>query len=267
MNIRLISWNINSVRLRINSLKKIIKKFKPNIICLQETKCPNDLFPFKEIEESGLSNIYVNGIKGYHGVCIATDLPVEEVEQRDFCGKHDGRHISLKLKVKNNFLNIHNFYIPAGGDEPDPKVNEKFKHKLDFLNEATVYMKTKEKNSFTALVGDLNIAPHENDVWSHKQLLKIVSHTPIEVKKLTKFQNSINFIDAIREFHPLSEKLYSWWSYRSRDWEVSDRGRRLDHIWVTPKLNKKLTKASIQKNIRGWDKPSDHSPLIADFKF
>ena len=128
-------------------------------------------------------------------------------------------------------------------------------------------MKTKEKNSFTALVGDLNIAPHENDVWSHKQLLKIVSHTPIEVKKLTKFQNSINFIDAIREFHPLSEKLYSWWSYRSRDWEVSDRGRRLDHIWVTPKLNKKLTKASIQKNIRGWDKPSDHSPLIADFKF
>lgn len=267
MNIRLISWNINSVRLRINSLKKIIKKFKPNIICLQETKCPNDLFPFKEIEESGLSNIYVNGIKGYHGVCIATDLPVEEVEQRDFCGKHDGRYISLKLKVKNNLFNIHNFYIPAGGDEPDPKVNEKFKHKLDFLNEATVYMKTKEKNSFTALVGDLNIAPHENDVWSHKQLLKIVSHTPIEVKKLTKFQNSINFIDAIREFHPLSEKLYSWWSYRSRNWEVSDRGRRLDHIWVTPKLNKKLTKASIQKNIRGWDKPSDHSPLIADFKF
>ena len=267
MNIRLISWNINSVRLRINSLKKIIKKFKPNIICLQETKCPNDLFPFKEIEESGLSNIYVNGIKGYHGVCIATDLPVEEVEQRDFCGKHDGRYISLKLKVKNNLFNIHNFYIPAGGDEPDPKVNQKFKHKLDFLNEATVYMKTKEKNSFTALVGDLNIAPHENDVWSHKQLLKIVSHTPIEVKKLTKFQNSINFIDAIREFHPLSEKLYSWWSYRSRNWEVSDRGRRLDHIWVTPKLNKKLTKASIQKNIRGWDKPSDHSPLIADFKF
>ena len=267
MNIRLISWNINSVRLRINSLKKIIKKFKPNIVCLQETKCPNDLFPFKEIKELGLPNIYVNGIKGYHGVCIATDLPVEEVEQRDFCGKHDGRHISLKLKVKNNLFNIHNFYIPAGGDEPDPKVNEKFKHKLDFLNEATVYMKTKEKNSYTALVGDLNIAPHENDVWSHKQLLKIVSHTPIEVKKLTKFQNSINFIDAIREFHPLSEKLYSWWSYRSRNWEVSDRGRRLDHIWVTPKLNKKLTKASIQKNIRGWDKPSDHSPLIADFKF
>ena len=144
MNIRLLSWNINSVRLRIDALKSVIKKFKPNIVCLQETKCPNELFPFKDIEKSGLSNIHVNGIKGYHGVCIATDLPVEKVEQKDFCGKHDGRHIYLQLKIKNNLFNIHNFYVPAGGDEPDPKINEKFKHKLDFLDEATAYIKTKE---------------------------------------------------------------------------------------------------------------------------
>jgi exodeoxyribonuclease-3 len=267
MNIRLLSWNINSVRLRIDALKSVIKQFKPNIVCLQETKCPNELFPFKDIEKSGLSNIHVNGIKGYHGVCIATDLPVAKVEQKDFCGKHDGRHIYLQLKIKNDLFNIHNFYVPAGGDEPDPKINEKFKHKLGFLDEATAYIKTKENCSYTALVGDLNIAPHENDVWSHKQLLKIVSHTPVEVEKLNKFQDSINFIDALREFHPLSEKLYSWWSYRSKNWEKSDRGRRLDHIWITPKLNKKITKASIQKDVRGWDRPSDHSPLIADFKF
>ena len=146
MNIRLLSWNINSVRLRISALKKVVKKFKPNIVCLQETKCPNELFPFNDIEKLGLSNIHVNGIKGYHGVCIATDLPVKKVEQKDFCGKHDGRHISLQLKVKNDLFNIHNFYVPAGGDEPDPKINDKFKHKLDFLDEATTYMKTKEKH-------------------------------------------------------------------------------------------------------------------------
>ena len=267
MNVRLLSWNINSVRLRIGTLKKVVKKFKPNIVCLQETKCPNELFPFNDIEKLGLSNIHVNGIKGYHGVCIATDLPVEKVEQKDFCGKHDGRHISLKLKIKNDFFNIHNFYVPAGGDEPDPKINEKFKHKLDFLDEATAYMKTKEKNAYTALVGDLNIAPHENDVWSHKQLLKIVSHTPVEVEKLNKFQDSINFVDSLREFHPFSEKLYSWWSYRSKNWEESDRGRRLDHIWITQKLNKIITRASIEKDVRRWNRPSDHSPLIADFKF
>tara|TARA_B100001057_G_scaffold18997_1_gene17564 strand:- start:121 stop:924 length:804 start_codon:yes stop_codon:yes gene_type:complete len=267
MNIRLLSWNINSVRLRISALKKVVKKFKPNIVCLQETKCPNELFPFNDIEKLGLSNIHVNGIKGYHGVCIATDLPVKEVEQKDFCGKHDGRHISLQLKVKNNLFNIHNFYVPAGGDEPDPKINEKFKHKLDFLDEATAYMKTKEENAYTALVGDLNIAPNENDVWSHKQLLKVVSHTPVEVEKLSKFQSSINFIDSLREIHPLSEKLYSWWSYRSKNWEESDRGRRLDHIWITQKLNKKMTKVSIEKDVRRWERPSDHSPLIADFRF
>ena len=266
MNIRLLSWNINSVRLRLNTLKKIVKIYKPNIVCLQETKCPNDLFPSKDLEKLGLSNIHTNGIKGYHGVCIATDLPVNKVEQKDFCNKHDGRHISLQLKVKNSLLNIHNFYVPAGGDEPDPKINEKFKHKLDFLDEATNYIKTQHKYPYTVLVGDLNIAPHENDVWSHKQLLKIVSHTPIEVEKLEKFQSSIDFVDALREFHPFSEKLYSWWSYRSKNWEISDRGRRLDHIWITPKLNKKIIKASIEKEIRGWDRPSDHSPLIADFK-
>ena len=87
-----------------------------------------------------------------------------------------------------------------------------------------------------------------------------------EVEKLEKFQSSIDFIDALRKFHPLSEKLYSWRSYRSKNWEISDRGRRLDHIWITPKLNKKLIKASIEKEVRGWDRPSDHSPLIADFK-
>ena len=267
MNIRLLSWNINSVRLRINSLKKIIKKFEPNIVCLQETKCPNESFPYDDIKKIGLKNIYVNGIKGYHGVCIATNLKVENVEKKDFCQKSDGRHISLKLKIKKDFFNIHNFYVPAGGDEPDPKINEKFKHKLDFLDEATSYMKTKKGEKLIALVGDLNIAPHENDVWSHKQLIKIVSPPPVEVKKLYKFQDSINFIDALREFHPYSEKLYSWWSYRSKNWDLSNRGRRLDHIWISQSLNKKITDASIRKEIRGWKRPSDHSPLIADFKF
>ena len=90
MNIRLLSWNINSVRLRIDTLKKIIKIYKPNVVCLQETKCPNELFPFNGLETLGLSNIHTNGIKGYHGVCIATDLPVNKVEQKDFCNKHDG---------------------------------------------------------------------------------------------------------------------------------------------------------------------------------
>jgi exodeoxyribonuclease-3 len=117
------------------------------------------------------------------------------------------------------------------------------------------------------LVGDLNIAPHENDVWSHKQLIKIVSHTPIEVERLKKFQSSYGFIDSIREFHPYTDKIYSWWSYRSKNWEHSNKGRRLDHIWASPELNKFIKKAAIEKKIRRLERPSDHVPLIVDFEF
>ena len=117
------------------------------------------------------------------------------------------------------------------------------------------------------LVGDLNIAPHENDVWSHKQLLKIVSHTPIEIERLKKFQSSYEFIDSIIEFHPYTDKLYSLWSYRSKNWEQSNRGRRLDHIWASTELNKHIKSTSIEKNISNYDRPSDNVPLIADFKF
>ena len=267
MTIRVLSWNINSVRLRIDSLLKIIKNYQPNIVCLQETKCPNDKFPYEILASAGLENIYSNGIKGYHGVCIATNLPVESFKKKNFCKKEDGRHLSVTVNVKNKLLTVHNFYVPAGGDEPDPVINKKFKHKLDFLDEATQWFSSmRDMGRLMALVGDLNIAPHENDVWSHKQLLKIVSHTALEIERLNSLQSSYGFIDSIRSFHPYTKKLYSWWSYRSKNWEDSNRGRRLDHIWASQELNKLIKSVSIEKSIRGWERPSDHVPLIADFE-
>ena len=141
MKVRILSWNINSVRLRIDSLISIIKKYRPDVVCLQETKCPNDQFPYQDFYNVGLKNVFSNGIKGYHGVSIATNLEVEGAEQKDFCKKKDGRHLSLTVSTKDKPLTIHNFYVPAGGDEPDPAINEKFKHKLDFLDEATKWFK------------------------------------------------------------------------------------------------------------------------------
>ena len=86
------------------------------------------------------------------------------------------------------------------------------------------------------LVGDLNIAPLEHDVWSHKALLSVVSHTPIEVEKLDRAQAAGPWVDALRKFVPADQKLYTWWSYRSPDWAAADKGRRLDHVWVSPAL-------------------------------
>ena len=265
---RIISWNINSVRLRMDMLKKIVKRFKPDILCLQETKCPNDLFPHQDFYDMGFRYSFAYGIKGYNGVSIASKINSSKNNKKKFCNKDDGRHISVNLSYRNKVITVHNFYVPAGGDIPDPNINEKFKHKLDFLDEATNWFSKKsgKDKSLIALVGDINIAPDIMDVWSHKQLTNIVSHTKIERIKMELFKRSFNFEDAIRNIHGYEKKIYSWWSYRARDWKKSNRGRRLDHIWTSKKLNEYLVNATIIKNARGWKRPSDHVPMVADFK-
>ena len=116
------------------------------------------------------------------------------------------------------------------------------------------------------LVGDLNIAPLENDVWSHKQMLKIVSHTPIEVEHLDKVAQSLSWIDTMRCHISSDEKLFTWWSYRAKDWQASNRGRRLDHVWMTPELEGCSTDMQVVEPARSWERPSDHAPVIVDLK-
>ena len=111
-------------------------------------------------------------------------------------------------------------------------------------------------------VGDLNIAPLEADVWSHKQLLSVVSHTPVEVERLARLRQAGGFVDAVRHFLPPPERLYTWWSYRARDWAASNRGRRLDHVWVTPNLVGELSQAQVLRDSRSWTKASDHVPVM-----
>jgi exodeoxyribonuclease-3 len=161
---------------------------------------------------------------------------------------------------------LHNFYVPAGGDIPDPEANPKFRQKLDYLQAMRRWLEKPEMaaNGPMILTGDLNVAPLETDVWSHKQMLKVVSHTPVEVDHLTQVQNTQPWVDAVRRFIPAEEKLFTWWSYRARDWRASDRGRRLDHIWTSPDLEERAKGVEVVKDARGWEKPSDHVPVILD---
>ena len=122
-----------------------------------------------------------------------------------------------------------------------------------------------ETDRRSILVGDLNVAPYENDVWSHRQLLRIVSHTPVETDGLEAVRQVGGWIDAIRRFAPMEEKVYTWWSYRAADWQAANRGRRLDHIWVTPHLAHRLKSTEIVRGARGRPRPSDHVPVIARF--
>ncbi|MEM9495319.1 MAG: exodeoxyribonuclease III [Pseudomonadota bacterium] len=260
---KITTWNINSVRLRIDLVTRFLKEEAPDVLCLQEIKCLEDNFPTKAFEKAGYGEVAISGQAGYHGVAIVSKLPLTKIEKRKFCGKDDCRHVAASLP---GAVRIHNFYVPSGGDEPDRKVNEKFGHKLDFLDEMAAWFAEAKPRSKNVLVGDLNVAPREHDVWSHKQLLKVVSHTPIEVEKLDAVMASHKWIDVARELVPEPEKLYSWWSYRARDWRASNRGRRLDHIWVSPALKKAALDAGaeafrIHDDARGWERPSDHAPV------
>ncbi len=261
---RIVTWNINSVRLRAPLVLDMIKALKPDIICLQEIKCPNDSFPEKVFKKAGFAHIAVNGIKGYHGVATLAREPFLDTEIIDYCNKGDGRHVATTHKLGRKKLTIHNFYVPAGGDEPDPEINDKFAHKLAFLDEMIERFGAQSTKQALVLVGDLNIAPFEHDVWSSKQLTRVVSHTPIERERLADLRQTLDWIDVARHFVPEAEKLYSWWSYRARDWDSADRGRRLDHIWVTPTLKKSLAHFEILRPARGWERPSDHVPVIVD---
>ena len=264
---KIATFNINSVRLRTPLLRRIVQESDVDILCLQETKSPDEHFPYDEIREMGFEHIHIHGMKSYNGVAILSKFPFESSEIYHRVGREDCRHImvSVRSSVLDKVFEIHTLYIPAGGDEPDVEINDKFAHKLDFVDEMTAWF----KDNYTpddplVVLGDFNIAPLEHDVWSHKQLLKVVSHTPIEVEKLGKMQESLNWVDGVRHFVPEDEKCYSWWSYRNRDWRKSNRGRRLDHIWVTPVLQDKLQGYEIMTDARDWEKPSDHVPVILD---
>jgi exodeoxyribonuclease-3 len=254
--LKIATWNVNSVRHRIHLVTRFLRDEQPDILCLQETKVLNELFPAEAFRKLGYVHQAINGQKAYHGVAMLSKLPFRETGVQDFCREGHARHMGVTLE---NGVELHNFYVPAGGDIPDPQKNEKFAHKLHFLGGMEKFFaKRKTKSDPVILVGDLN-------VWSHKQLLDIVSHTPVETKLLADVQAAFDWTDTTRHFIPPHEKIYSWWSYRAADWEASDRGRRLDHVWVSPGLKGALKSQKIVKKMRGWQKASDHVPVVVEF--
>ena len=262
MPLKIATWNINSVRLRIAQVERLLDEHQPDILCLQEIKCLNGHFPCEAFRKLGYEHQVVHGQKAYHGVAIVSRRPILDSTSRDFCGMGDSRHIAATFKSGRQVFRLHNFYVPAGGEEPDINTNPKFRHKLRFVTEMETIASV-EDGIAAILVGDLNIAPLENDVWSHKQLLKVVSHTPVETSGLTRVFEKGGWTDLMRQTVPPEQKIYTWWSYRARDWEISDRGRRLDHVWAAPGIAERLSGLEVLKAARGWTQPSDHVPVIA----
>lgn len=256
---KITTWNINSVRLRLELLEKLIEQQNPDIICLQETKVRDDLFPESDIKRLGYPWQIYSGQKSYNGVAILSKIPIDNSFALSFYND-DKRHLAVKV----GGFELHNFYVPAGGDEPDIEINPKFKHKLEYLDLMKEWFVANRAghgiDAKMILVGDLNIAPHEHDVWSSKQLRNVISHTDIERRMLLDLQHSLGFVDSARHFTPMEEKIYTWWSYRNLDWQKSNRGRRLDHIWVSANIKDRMKAIVVANHARSWTQPSDHVP-------
>ena len=238
------------------------------MLCLQETKCPDDKFPLKRFKRLGYEHVALNGQKGYHGVAVLSRLPFESFSIQNFCGKDDCRHISAVLGEKAGLrdpVTVHNFYVPAGGDIPDPEAQSEIRAQAfaSLTRCATARTLRCDDKNRAILVGDLNVAPLEHDVWSHKQMLKVVSHTPIECEKLTAVAKAGSWFDPMRAFRAgAGEALHL--VELPRAGQLEDRRQRpparphLDFAGAWPTMC--AASRSPRKRAAGT-KPSDHVPV------
>ncbi len=267
-HMRILSWNINSIRKRLDQLKRIADDYAPDVLCLQETKVGDLSFPHDVVASLGFAHRATYGFGGYNGVAILSRHPLHNVEQHTRRGKADGRHISAIVTPKDRAaFSVHSLYVPAGGEAPDPRINDKFADKLKFIDDtADHFAAAYGFRDPVVLTGDLNIAPLPSDVWDHHKMQKRIGHTDLDIAAMDRLRRSLNWIDVVREVVPQDDPVFTWWSYRQSEFRTDSKGWRLDHIWVSPGLKDNIHTAEVLVDVRHWTPPSDHAPVMMTLK-
>ena len=261
------TWNINSIRKRMAQLERLAELCAADVICLQETKCEDALFPRQQIADLGYVHQAYAGQRAYNGVAILSKLPLSQIDLHRHCGREDARHVSAVVGEGDAAIKVHSIYVPAGGHIADRDLNPKFDHKLKFVDAIADFFAGHHGLSDAAVVaGDFNIAPLPTDVWDHGRMSRMVTHTPIEIAALERMKRALYFIDALREVHPAENPVFTWWSYRIADWQGANKGRRLDHMWVTPALKDRIANVDVLLDVRHWTPASDHVPVVMTLK-
>ena len=249
------SWNVNSVRARIENIKEYIKKFSPDIIMIQEIKTPNETYPYEDIKSFKYEN-YVYGQKSYNGVAIISKKKLNNIQTDIFKDKNkQSRIISAELKHKNININLINIYTPNG----NPVDTEKYDYKLYWLDNLIKKIKSLSKQNENIIIGgDFNIIPSEEDVHNPKNYENDALFR-LEIRKKLRELVNLGFHDAYRYMHPEKEG-YTFWDYTSGAWQKNN-GMRIDHFLVSNSLINLIKDIKINKFPRGRQKPSDHTPI------
>lgn len=251
------TWNVNSVTARLPLVVRWLTEAGPDVLCLQELKCTDEKFPAATFSELGYESV-AYGQKTYNGVAILARKELTDV-QRGFPDDEDGAHARL-LAATVNGVRIVNVYIPNGAFVG----SDKYRFKLEWMRRLRSFFDHHYKTSEQVLLcGDFNVAPEEIDVHDPASWEGHVLFSKRERAALSELKEW-GFVDAFR-LHTDEGGHYSWWDYRQGSFR-RNAGLRIDHIWVSPPLAERCRRSWIDKEPRGWERPSDHTPVVAEFK-
>lgn len=256
---RIATWNVNSVRQRLDSLQAWLKERDPDIVCLQEIKCQDDAFPREPLEAMGY-NVAVHGQKTFNGVALLSKLPFDEVAPGLIGDDGDvqARFLEALVSTKTGVVRVVSLYLPNGNPTP----GDKYDYKLKWMDRLHGFVRDRMKlEEPLVLAGDYNVIPAAADARRPEAWVNDALFLPQTREKFRALLN-LGLTDAIRAVSD-DPGLYSFWDYQAGAWPKND-GIRIDHLLLSPQAADRLTDAGIDKHVRAWDKPSDHVPVWVD---
>jgi exodeoxyribonuclease-3 len=256
---RIASWNVNSIKQRVDNMVNWLSERQPDVVCLQETKCIDAAFPGEPFEALGY-NLAIHGQKALNGVAIFSKLPLDEVTPRLPGDELDeqARFVEAVVSTKGGALRIASLYLPNG----NPPGTEKYAYKLKWLDRILAY--TRERlllEEPLVLAGDFNVIPAEIDVHDPALWVGDALFLPQTRARFRALMN-LGLTDAVRAASD-DPGVYTFWDYQAGAWQKNN-GIRIDHLVLSPQAADRLVAVGIDKRVRSWEKPSDHVPVWAD---
>jgi exodeoxyribonuclease III len=256
---RIATWNVNSVRQRLDNLLAWLKERQPDIVCLQEIKCADEAFPREAVESLGY-NVAVHGQKAFNGVALLSKLPFDEVAPGLIGDDGDvqARFLEALVSTKTGALRVVSLYLPNG----NPPDTEKYPYKLKWMDRLITLSRERLKlEEPLVLAGDYNVIPTAADARNPAAWIKDALFLPQTREKFRTLTN-LGLTDAIRSVSDAGD-LYTFWDYQAGAF-AKDDGIRIDHLLLSPQAADRLIDAGIDRHVRSWDKPSDHVPVYVD---